>query len=307
MSNKKQISIIGATGNLAVPVVKNLLHFGFQVKAIIRNTEKAKKLFGDLSNLQIVKADLKNVSQLKTALKETEYLYLNLSTQTTDLKIPFAAEREGVANIIEAIDKDSIKQIISISGLGAFDNLQGSGKFKFVPNIIRKQGHKIIKESGIPYTILHCSWFIDSFVLFKRKNVYSVIGDTKNPIYFTNCYDYSLNIANAVDNRDAFNKEFPIQGKHGIKHPEAAKTFLSIFSENSKVKPFPVFIISILALFNKEMKFLKHMSNYFANLTETFLADDCETYKVLGEPKLSLTEYAEKMKKEDFYKYLRQK
>jgi hypothetical protein len=285
-------------------VVKNLVGIGYKVHAIVRNRGKANALFGNMPEVQLSEADLRNVTALKTVLKNTEYLYLNLSTQTTDLNIPFAAEREGVANIIAALDKNCIKQIISISGLGAFDNQQDSGKFKFIPNIIRKQGHKLIKESGIPYTILHCTWFADSFVFYRRNNIYSVIGDTENPIFFTNCYDYSRHLDNAVGNSDAFFKEYPVQGEEGLKHPEAETSFLAVFSENNKVKPMPGWIFGLLGLFKKEMKFLKHMSDYFNQANETFLAEECGTYKTLGLPSLSLTKYAEKLRREGFYDYL---
>ncbi len=304
MTAKKQISIIGATGNLGVPVVKNLVGLGYRVHAIVRNHEKAHALFGKMQEVQISEANLQDVKALKAALKNTVYLYLNLSTQTTNLNIPFANEREGVANIIAALNKDSIKQIISISGLGAFDNQQDSKKFKFIPNIIRKQGHKLIKESGIPYTIMHCTWFADSFVFYRRNNIYSVIGNTKNPIFFTNCYDFSCHLDNAVGNSDAFFKEFPVQGSEGLRHPEAATSFLSVFSENTKAKPVPGWIFGLLGLFKKEMKLLKHMSDYFNQTNETFLAQDCGTYKTLGHPELGLTQYAEKLKKEGFYDYL---
>ncbi len=304
MTATKQISIIGATGNLGVPVVKNLGGFGYKVNAIVRNREKANALFGNIPEVKISEADLKDQAALKTALKNTEYLYLNLSTQTTNLKIPFATEREGIANILAALDKDCIKQIISLSGLGAFDNQQDSGKLTFIPNIIRKQGHKLIKESGIAYTILHCTWFSDSFVLYRRNNTYMVIGDTQNPVYFTNCYDFSCLLANAIGNTEAFYKEFPVQGNEGIKHPEAAKLFLSEFSENTKVKNAPGWILGLAAVFNKEMKFVKHMADYFHNSKEEFLAIDCGTYKILGKPELGISGYAKKIKAENFYDYL---
>lgn len=188
--------------------------------------------------------------------------------------------------------------------MGAFDNLIDGQAFKFIPNIIRKQGHKLIKESGIAYTILHCSWFADSFVFYQRNNIYSVVGDTQNPIYFTNCYNFSVHIANAVANPDALYREFPVQGNEGMKHPEAAKLFFSVFSENTKVKPLPSWLIAVLAVFKKEMKFLKHMADYFDDFKETPLAELCGTYDVLGQPTLSLTEYAKKLKTEASYAYL---
>jgi uncharacterized protein YbjT (DUF2867 family) len=304
MNEKKKISIIGGTGNLGVPVVKFLLKSGFEIKLIVRNMSRAKQLFNANPELQLIEADLKDVTKLKTALADTEYLYLSLSTQTTDINISFSAEREGISNILEAINKVKIRQIIAISGLGAFDNIQKPGSFEFVPNIIRKQGHKLLKNSGIPYTILHCSWFADSFAIFRRKNTYSVIGDTKSPVYFTNCRDYANHLINAIANEDAFFKEFPIQGTEGLTHPEAARRFLKIFSEKTKVTELPGGIIRILALFSKEMKFVKHMNDYFSNSKEEFIAKEYNTYKVLGEPEYSITDYAQLLKNEGIYDFL---
>ena len=298
MSSKRQITIIGATGNIGNAIAKNLVNLGYEVKAIIRNLEKANRLFKDELHIQIEKADLKDVSELKHALKDTEYLYLNLSTQTTNLDTSFAPDREGVANILNAVDKDCIKQIICISGLGALDNFQDSGKFKFIPNVLRKQGHKLIKESGIPYTILHCSWFIDSFVFYERNHTYAVIGDTENPIYFTNCLDFANHVANAIGNPDAFFKEFPIQGKEGFKHPQAAREFFSVYDKDVKVNKLPSGLIGFLSLFKKDFKLLKHMSDYFLKSTETFIAEEYGTYKILGEPSMSIMEYAKMIKKE---------
>lgn len=304
MNTKMEISIIGGTGNLGVPTVKFLLKSGFKIKLIVRNISKAKELFGVETRVQIIEADLMDVSQLKDALADTEYLYLSLSTQTTDVNIPFSTEREGVANILEAINKAKIRQIIAISGLGAFDNVQKPGSFEFAPNIIRKQGHRLLKNSGIPYTILHCSWFADSFAIFRRKNTYSVIGDTKSPIYFTNCRDYANHLIHAIANEEAFYKEFPIQGREGLAHPEAARKFLYIFSKNTKITELPGGIIRILALFSKEMKFVKHMNDYFSASTEEFIAEEYNTYKVLGEPKFNIATYAQLLKKEGIYGYL---
>ncbi len=298
MSNNKQITIIGATGNIGSAVTKNLINLGYEVKAIVRNLEKATKLFKNTPNIKFEKADLKDISGLKHALKDTEYLYLNLSTQTTKLDTPFAPDREGVANILDAVDKECIKQIICISGLGALDNVQNPEKFKFIPNVLRKQGHKFIKESGIPFTILHCSWFIDSFIFYQRNHTYAVIGDTENPIYFTNCLDFSNHIAKAIGNPDAFYKEFPIQGNKGIKHPEAAKIFFSVYDKSTKVNKLPSGFISFLSLFKKEFKLLKHMSDYFSNSIETYLVEEFKTYAILGKPCISLKDYALKLKNE---------
>lgn len=303
MAEIKKITVIGATGNLGAPVVKFLLADGYEVKIVVRNTRKAENIFGDHPHLTMEEADLTDVPSLKKALSDTAYLYLNLATQTTDIRAPFCSDREGVANILEAVDRSIIKQILVISGLGAFGESHLKGATTFVPNAIRMQGHQMIKASGIPYTLLHCSWFADSFVFYRRKGSYSVIGDAKNPIYFTNCFDFTDHLVKAIGNPDALNREFPIQGTEGIPHPVAAKTFLNEFDEKSKVSILPHGLLKILAFFNKEMKFVKHMSEYFSGYAEPFLAEKHDTYNILGKPTLSLTAYAQKLKKEGIYDY----
>ena len=52
MSEIKSIAFIGATGRLALPVIKVLAENGFAIRAIVRNVEKAKQLLP--SNVEIV-------------------------------------------------------------------------------------------------------------------------------------------------------------------------------------------------------------------------------------------------------------
>ena len=125
-----------------------------------------------------------------------------------------------------------------------------------------------------------------------------MIGDTENPIYFTNGLDFSNHLKNAIGNPDAFYKEFPIQGTQGYKHPEAAKEFFSVYNMEVKVNKLPGGLIGFLALFKKEFKMVKHMSDYLSRSREIFLAEDYGTYSILGYPSYSLKDYAQKLKKE---------
>jgi len=305
MENKKRISIIGATGNLGIPVTKNLIALGYEVTVIVRNLEKAKQVFENNPSVKFVTADLQDVQSLEVALIETEYLYLNLSSMVSDVNVPYATERDGVANIIKAANKSVLKQILIISGLGAFQ--KDFSTFEYVPNIIRNQGHELLKKSGIPYTILHCTWFLDSFLLFLRKGMYPILGNTKNPIYFTNCFDFTNQLSNAIGNEAAFNKEFPIQGKQGINHLNAAREFFTLFDDKIKVKPMPTWLLSIVSAFKKEMKPVKEMALYFDKSKEQFIAEHFGTYKDLGEHKLTVSEFARMLKKNHFYDYLSNK
>ena len=298
MNAKKGITVIGATGNIGMPVTFHLAKAGYQVKAVARDLEKAQKRLGQAKNIELVYGDLTRVDSLEEALKDTEYLYLNLSTMSTDVNTPFANDREGVQNILKAVNRDRIKQILTISGLGAFQKNIVPEKDMFVPNIIRMQGHELLRQSGIPYTILHCTWFIDSFTAYLRKGTYSIIGSNEHPIYWISASDYSRQLMQAIGNPAAFNKDYPIQGKEGLVHKEAALAFFRIYDPGIKVSELPGGVLRIMALFNKQMKVLVAMDRYFKRYKEEFLAAEHGTFRDLGEPQLTLQDYAEELKKE---------
>jgi uncharacterized protein YbjT (DUF2867 family) len=299
MTTKKKITVVGATGNMGTLVARHLVQAGYQVKAVVRNLEKAKKSLGNENNIELVYGDLTDTDSLEKALKETEYLYLNLSTMTTDMQVPFANEREGVANILKAVNRERIRQILAISGLGAYKKDIVPEKYIFIPNLIRMQGHDMLRQSGIPYTILHCTWFIDSFLIYLRKGTYSIIGNNGHPIYFISASDYSRQLINAIGNSKAFNKDYPIQGKEGLPHKVAAEEFFRIYSPEIKVNAMPGALLSILALLNKQMKVVKAMERYFKHYKEEFMAEASGTFADLGEPQFTLKEYAKYLKAED--------
>jgi hypothetical protein len=49
------------------------------------------------------------------------------------------------------------------------------------------------------------------------------------------------------------------------------------------------------------MKFVKQMSRYFSDTKEEYITDECDTYKIFGEPSISKMEYAQKIRDEKAY------
>ena len=59
-----------------------------------------------------------------------------------------------------------------------------------------------------------------------------------------------------------------------------------------------------MALFSKEMKFIKHVSDYTYRSPEQHLSEDFDAYEVLGQPIMDVKAYAKKLKNENSYEYL---
>lgn len=149
MNSTTIISVIGATGRLAIPVVKALLAYGYQVRAVVRNLEKAKQSLP--KEVTFAVADVHDVPSLSRALKGSTYVYINLSAEENQAKSSFFLEREGVKNIVEACQAVGVQQILKIGALGAHPSIRQPKEF--YQNQTRREGHRFIEESGIPFTI----------------------------------------------------------------------------------------------------------------------------------------------------------
>ena len=66
----KEITIIGATGTLGLPVTKELNNKGVNVKAVVRDVEKAKEILPE--NVEVVYGDVSDKESLTKALTDSE-------------------------------------------------------------------------------------------------------------------------------------------------------------------------------------------------------------------------------------------
>jgi dihydroflavonol-4-reductase len=66
--------ITGSTGFLGSNLIQALLERGYEVKALARNKQKAKKILGNLK-LEIVEGDLDNISKFAPALEDCDVLF----------------------------------------------------------------------------------------------------------------------------------------------------------------------------------------------------------------------------------------
>ena len=285
----KSITIIGATGQLGLPVVKELNKKGVQIKAVVRDIDKARTLFPE--GVEIVYGDVADKNSLRDALMGTGTIYLSLNTTTWDEEAPFHTEREGIINVIDVSKKSGVNHIIQIAGIDLSNPEFATKGMIYKTNLIRKPAIDYMKKSGINYTYLHSSFFLDSFPMFIQGNEFVIIGNHQFPMYYTNTIDLAESIYNTIGNSDTYKQSFTIQGKEGMSFPSAAQEFLSEFNPNLKVKEYPMETIPHIGLPSREEEqFMEQMLSYVEQLKEEQISE--RTWKVLGEPKLSIKQFA---------------
>jgi len=149
------IFVSGATGNIGMEVVKQLIKKGIRVRAGIHSQEKA----GILKELgaEVVLTDLNDVKSIQNALVGVEKAF-SLSPL-----VPNLAEQS--ANFVKAAKIAGVKYIVRASGMGA-DSPQA-----ITLGIWHREGEKAVEASGIPYTIVRPNSFMQNYVNFAGHTI----------------------------------------------------------------------------------------------------------------------------------------
>lgn len=283
----KKIAILGASGMLGQPVTRAFMQAGYEVTALVRDTDKAKNVFGP--DIRFIQGDLNDMKSIEKLLKGQEALYLNLSVKPQSSVKQFQPEREGIDHILQLAPKSGLKRIAYLSSLVQF--YQGQNGFNWWVFDIKKQAVEKIKLSGIPYFIFYASTFMESFGqgAYRKGDRIILAGESKFKMYLIAGADYGQQVVNAVE-RNAGNHEYVIQGQEGFTAEEAARQFADHYKKTKiRVIKMP---FGILKFFGK----LTNTFNYGANIIEAlnhypekFEAD--KTWQDLGKPSTRFMDY----------------
>jgi uncharacterized protein YbjT (DUF2867 family) len=285
----KKITVFGATGMLGKPVVGELANAGFEVTAMARDANAARRALP--SEVKIVAGDLQNRADIERALAGAEAVYLNLSVKPKTTEKDFQPERDGLKNILEAAKKSGVRRVAYCSSL--VHRYQGMNGFHWWTFDIKKQAVEMIKQSGVPYTIFYPSSFMENFDKggYKQGNKMQLAGESKFPMWFIAGADYGKQVARAFQTLESADRDYDVQGLQAFTADEAVKIFVENYrKEKLKISKAPMFVLKLAGLFSREIgntaKIIEALNNY----PEKFNAET--TWAELGKPSVTLAEYA---------------
>jgi uncharacterized protein YbjT (DUF2867 family) len=144
------ILLTGATGQTGRHLVAELLRRGAPVRALARDTSAAHRILGP--GVEIVEGNLDHRETLDAALKGIERVYLLAPPQ------PQLAAME--AGVIEAASRAGVRQVVKHSAIDASPNARSEvARMHFA-------GEQMLAASGLPYTIVRGSMFMQNFLMF---------------------------------------------------------------------------------------------------------------------------------------------
>ena len=144
------ILVTGATGTTGSELVRQLNAAGAEFKIMVRNSQKARDLFGnDVSDDRIVEGDFTDPASLEAVLSGVERAYL-CSTPTEDME-----ELHG--SFVEAAKNAGTRHIVRLSVLvGALADT----------SLVKQHvaTDKMLQDSGVAYTLLRPHFFMQNLL-----------------------------------------------------------------------------------------------------------------------------------------------
>ena len=149
----KKVLVAGATGQTGQLIVSELLAYGYEVRALVRDTTKARKVLGD--KVELVQGDVKDPATLTAAFAGTDAVISAVGARgAKGPDRPEAIDYEGVRNLVDAAVAARSRQFVLISSRSVTQPDNPLNKLFGNVLIWKLKGEDALRASGVPYTVI---------------------------------------------------------------------------------------------------------------------------------------------------------
>jgi len=273
----KKILVIGAAGFVGAPVAKQLLADGFAVRVLVRNADKARQLLGD--KVEIVTGSFEDRTTLEKALADVSGV---------NISVPWQAEFQVTRDVTEILARQGRKnvRVSYISGTTALPENRG---YAMIDEKLKAED--MLKSSGVDYTILRPSWFMDALALFVNDGRATVFGKQTQPYNFLSLADFARAVSKAHQIEAAANKTFILNGPQSMLMTDALQKYCDAHHPGIKAASMPIWFGKMLAMMmgSAPMKDFVQMMAYFEKSPRVSQPNGAES--ILGAPSMTMSDW----------------
>ncbi len=154
MFGKKNILVVGATGQQGGATALALLEKGHSVKALTRSAESVGASYLAALGADIVVGDLMDTASLEKALENVNSVFM----VTTPYEIGTEAETRQGKNLVDVIERSNVEYTV-FSSVGSADQYTGIPHFESKYEI-----EEYLADSGISHTVIAPVFFMENLL-----------------------------------------------------------------------------------------------------------------------------------------------
>lgn len=217
------ILIVGATSQPGQKLVPMLLGKGYQVRVLARNQEKADPHSN--SDLQVVPGDLRIPDSLQQACQGVEEVVSCVTAAAAQGNNNIhTVDGAGNRALIDAARQAGARHFVLVSVYSAASN------HPVDLMRVKYRAEEYLRASGLNYTILHPTAFMDSWCArlgaqVKNGAEVTIFGDGSNPINFISAEDVARFIVFALEDPRLRNQTLTIGGPQNLTLDEVVSAY----------------------------------------------------------------------------------
>lgn len=256
------ILVVGATGMLGRPVAERLAAQGRDVRLLVRDPARARAMLGD--RFAYAEGDVGDPDSLARALDGCRAVHVNLRGRTV-------AELARV----EVDGTEAVARAAARAGVGRLTYLSGAGieaaDPALLPVRIKQAAEAAIRASGVPYTILRASHFMESLALFVRGRTATLLGRQPRRFHYLAADDYAAQVARALDAPGAENQALTLLGPEALTMAEALGAYVRIVRPDARLARAPLALVRLVAALRRdpELALVTRLFAAFPRIPET--------------------------------------
>ena len=234
--------IVGATGLLGGEICRQLAAEGKPVRALVRTTsDQAKVKALEELGIELAQGDVRDRASLDVACQGAKAVISTVSS------VPFSyqpgendiqsVDTEGVTNLIGAAKAAGVEHMVYTSFSGQLD-------LDFPLGNAKRAVEQRLKESGLTYTILHPSFFIEVWLspalAFDAANAKATIhGTGQQAISWISIQDVAHFAVASLDNPAARNATLELGGPEALTPLQVVQIFERASGKSFEVQHVP--------------------------------------------------------------------
>ncbi len=303
MQENQLICVVGGTGTLGRPVVRQLLESGYRVRVLTTRPGKATGIFGGY--IEEAEGDVSDPVSLERAFAGCYGVHINLMGGP-GREGCFRIEAQGTHNVVAACRKAGVRKITYLSGMAVSgltpDQANDPHYFNF-PAVAKYQAEQAIRSSGIAWTIFRPTNFVDTFEKYIRGRVAVLFGGFSGSCHWMNASDYARYVVQAYQNPVTDGKVYPLLGTEALPYGQAKRLYFSLARPDVFIVTVPfwllraVSVVAFSAALKAGLRLMKAAGD--------FLEDSAEvTFRELGPPQLTLQAYCRHLHQQQNHAWL---
>ena len=243
------ILVAGSTGILGSEICRQLTAQQKKVRALVRKTSAPEKIDAlKQMGCSLTEGDFKDKASLAVACKDCDTVITTVTSTISHQEGDNiqTVDHDGNLSLVAAAKEAGVKHFIFISfrHQKAMDNPL---------TVAKRTAEKAIESSGMKYTILQASIFMEVWLspalgFNYDEHTAQIPGDGTNPVSYVSYKDVAAFAAASVDNPVAENQVLEIGGPEPVSPAQVVKEF-----ENNSGHSFTVNYIPVAAL-EQQMK-----------------------------------------------------